>query len=99
MKSYIGVSALDRSGIFYFNINTLNVLRFNVVRRDSKTWGDYLEFCDRQNVKPVGVAYIMAVGHANGKVHFLVDRKKMRDVKKRMANFLCHVDDMELEEE
>jgi len=99
MKSYIGVSALDRRGIFYFNIYNLNVLKFTLVRRKSNAWQEYLKFCEKQNTEPVNRAYIMAVGHSDGMMHFLVSAKKMRQVKSRMANFLCHMDDMETEEE
>ena len=99
MKAYIGVSALDRNGIFYFNINTLSFIKFTLVRKKSRSWSDYLEFCEKRNIEPVGAAFIMVIGHINGQSHFLVSRKKMKDVKRRMAKFLCHVDDLEMEEE
>ena len=99
MKYYIGVSSLDNSGIFYFNINTLSFVKFSVVRRNSMPWLAYLEYCEKRNIEPVNVAYFMAVGTNKGTSNFLVSRRKMNDVKRRMAKFLCHVDDIELEEE
>ena len=99
MKSYIGVSSLDRSGIFYFNINTLTFLKFNRVRKDSLAWASYLEYCEKRDIEPVGTAFFMTVGTGKSTSNFLVNRRKMKDVKYRMANFLCHDDDLDLEEE
>jgi hypothetical protein len=99
MKTYIGVSSLDKSGIFYFNIHTLSFIKFTAVRKDSMPWLTYLEYCEHRNIEPVTMAFFMAVGTYKGTSNFLVSRKKMKDVKFRMAKFLCHPDDLETEEE
>ena len=97
MKGYIGVSSLDKSGIFYFNINTLSFLKFNVVRKNSHPWISYLEYCEKRNIEPVSAAFFMTVGTGKSTSNFLVSRRKMKDVKHRMAQFLCHPDDLEEE--
>lgn len=90
MKGYIGVNSLSSSGIFYFNIDRLSVLKFVRVKKDSKAWTEYLGYCERNEVEPVNKAYYMTVGHSGGQVHFLVSKKKMLQIKQRMNDFLCH---------
>jgi hypothetical protein len=96
-KCYIGVNSISGNGIFYFNIERLSALKFVRVKKDSRAWIEYLEYCERNDVIPVNNAFYMTVGHSGGQVHFLISKKKMKQVKHRMANYLCHEDDLEEE--
>ena len=98
-KGYIGVNSLSNNGIYYFNIDRLAALKFVRVNKSSKAWQEYLDYCERNTVVPVGQAYFMTIGHSGGQIHFLISKKKMLDVKRRMADYLCNeVDDFGEEE-
>ena len=98
MKHYIGVSSLDKSGIFYFNIHNISVIKFEPVRKNSALWENYVVLCDKRDEEPQKV-FVMTVGHGKGQVNFLVNRKKMKDVKHRLQGFLYNLEDIEEEEE
>ena len=89
---------MDKSGIFYFNIHNISVIKFEPVRKNSALWENYVVLCDKRAEEPQKV-FVMTVGHGKGQVNFLVNRKKMKDVKHRMQGFLYNLEDIEEEEE
>ena len=94
-KMYFGVSSMNRSSMFYFNLYEVGTIKFSYVSKKSKAWEGYLEYCDEWSLIPCRRAYFLNVGFKGGKESFLISDKKMKQLVKRMKGLLINLDDVD----
>ena len=94
-KMYFGVSSMNRSSMFYFNLTEVGTIKFSYVSKKSKAWASYLEYCDEHGIIPCRSAYFLLVGFKGGKESFLISDKKMKQLVNRLKAHLINNDDVE----